>query len=416
MSELKQTLNAFTGTALFLNIVVGAGLLVIPGLAFEQVGISALLTWLLCIVVALPLVSVFIILGKYYPDAGGISHYAYKAFGSWMQKVAAFLLLGAVVLGLPAVALTGGHYLNSVLPFSVHFYASSMIILATLLNVISIDKVSKVLGVIGSSVIVVLLILLIISFIGLNVDPNEGYSFIEQNSFDIDIIFLPFMMIFFAFTGWEVGSHSAEEFRNPERDFPLAMIFSFGIASVFYLAIAWVVQNSHMQTGFKSPFIELIYPVLGSNGSVIVAFVATLLVFANLFGAIWAISRLVYSLGRDTILPSVLADIKNGIPRRALVVVMTALLIGVLLDLSTVANLDSLMALSGQNFLILYGIAGASLFVLTQKLWVKCIAGSVLVIVIAVLQVAGVSFVYPLGLVIVASIFHFRQLKLRVRL
>nr|WP_255016380.1 amino acid permease [Psychrobacter sp. PraFG1]UTT87647.1 amino acid permease [Psychrobacter sp. PraFG1] len=331
-------------------------------------------------------------------------------------KSSRFLLLGAVVLGLPAVALTGGHYLNSVLPFSVHFYASSMIILATLLNVISIDKVSKVLGVIGSSVIVILLILLIISFIGLNVDPNEGYSFIEQNSFDIDIIFLPFMMIFFAFTGWEVGSHSAEEFRNPERDFPLAMIFSFGIASVFYLAIAWVVQNSHMQTGFKSPFIELIYPVLGSNGSVIVAFVATLLVFANLFGAIWAISRLVYSLGRDTILPSVLADIKNGIPRRALVVVMTALLIGVLLDLSTVANLDSLMALSGQNFLILYGIAGASLFVLTQKLWVKCIAGSVLVIVIAVLQVAGVSFVYPLGLVIVASIFHFRQLKLRVRL
>ena len=109
MSELKKTLTLYSGTALFLNIVIGAGLLVLPGLAYQQVGDVALMSWFLSALIALPLLLVFVVLGKYYPDSGGIAHYAFRAFGGWMQRVSAFLFLGAVVLGLPSIAMTGGY-------------------------------------------------------------------------------------------------------------------------------------------------------------------------------------------------------------------------------------------------------------------------------------------------------------------
>ncbi len=48
--------------------------------------------------------------------------------------------------------------------------------------------------------------------------------------------FLPFMMLFFAFTGWEVAAGISEEFKRPEIDFPRAMFCSFShcLHIVFY--------------------------------------------------------------------------------------------------------------------------------------------------------------------------------------
>ncbi len=330
MSELKKTLTLYGGTALFLNIVIGAGLLVLPGLAYQQVGDIALMSWFVCTLFALPLLLVFVVLGKHYPDSGGIAHYAFRAFGGWMQKVSAFLFLGAVVFGLPSIAMTGGYYLNAIFPFSTHFYAVALIVIAALLHGVSGSGVSRVLGWIGSGVIAVLLILLAISIIGLEI--NQNAPILPKWNFDgisLTVLLTPFMMIFFAFTGWEVGSHAAEEFKNSVRDFPLAMIFSFIIASIFYLTIAWVVQKSAIQTGFESPFIEVTRPVLGNNGKYAVAFVAALLILANLFGGVWGVSRLVYSLGRDKILPEVLAVTQNGTPLRAVFVVVLCLLVSV---------------------------------------------------------------------------------------
>ena len=58
MSSLQKSLTTFSGTALMMNMVVGAGLL------------------------SLPLIAVFVIMGRRYPNAGGVAHFAAQAFGS----------------------------------------------------------------------------------------------------------------------------------------------------------------------------------------------------------------------------------------------------------------------------------------------------------------------------------------------
>lgn len=428
VSKLNKTLTLYSGTTLFLNIVIGAGLLVIPGLVYQQVADTALLSWLICALVGLVILCVFVVLGRNYPDAGGISHYAYKAFGSFMQRVSAYLLLGAVVLGLPSIAMTGGYYLDSVfslpsslpssmssfLPFafsfhgSVHLYAVAIVLLSAVLHLSAGQSVSKVLGVIGSGVIIVLLVLLAISLMGL--DFSNATKPIELiGKVDYQSALMPFMMIFFAFTGWGIAAHSAEEFVDSQRDFPLAMVASFVIATVFYLAIAWVVQQSSLSSHFESPFLLLTKPVLGDKGVYLVAMVAVLIIFANIFGAVWGISRLLYSLGQNKILPSVITVTDKGVPKRAIIVVSLALLLTISLDYLQVLNIKSMLALAGQNFLILYGIASACLFVLTNSFRLKGLAIAVLLLVLILLYVAGVNVFYPMGLIGLAVVGHWWQ-------
>ena len=71
--QLNRSLTIFRGTGILLNIVIGAGLLSLPGLAIQEVGDQALYAWLLCAAAALPLVGVFILLARLYPNAGGIA-------------------------------------------------------------------------------------------------------------------------------------------------------------------------------------------------------------------------------------------------------------------------------------------------------------------------------------------------------
>ena len=47
-------------------------------------------------------------MGKRFPNAGGIAHFAEIAFGQAFYSIASFLFMGAVAFGLPAIALTGG--------------------------------------------------------------------------------------------------------------------------------------------------------------------------------------------------------------------------------------------------------------------------------------------------------------------
>ena len=107
MTQLKKSLTPLGGAALMLNIVIGAGLLALPGLTVKIAGNMAIYVWIICIIVSLPMLGVFIIMGRRHPNIGGVSHFAKIAFGFHAYTISSFLFLGAVFLGLPAIALTG---------------------------------------------------------------------------------------------------------------------------------------------------------------------------------------------------------------------------------------------------------------------------------------------------------------------
>lgn len=400
---LSKSLGVFRGAALLLNIVIGAGLLTLPGLAIQQAGDRAFGAWVMCAVTSMPLLAVFIILGKRFPEAGGVTAYAFRGFGAMGRSAATVLFLGAVSLGLPAIALTGGHYLATFLGGSPHAYAIGMVLCGVLLHGLPGEGVATAMTWIASAIIAAVITFLIIGALGLlhlPADTSARAHYLTW-SWGADGTF---MMLFFAFTGWEVGAGIAEEFRNPKVDYPLAMILSFCLATVLYLCSAFIAQSSDLTGSYEAPFVAMTKPVLGSHAASLVALVAALIVLANLGAAIWGVSRLVFGLARDGSAPAVLAATVGGKPLAAVIVISTVIATVIVLDGVGFFGLAQLLTLAGQNFLIIYGIVAGALIALARSNLDRFLGSAVVALVMLLIVQQGQSLAYPAALVIGAAV------------
>jgi len=405
-SKLKNHLTVVGGTILILNIILGSGLLILPGLAYRDVGNVALYSWLVVGIITFPILLVVIELGKKYPSAGGVPHYAKMAFGKYAQLVTSLLFLGAVSLGLPSISLTGGYYISDLLHLglSPHAYAAIIIVVSALLAILNLELLKRVVNTLGG--LVIGLIVLYIVLCGLSLLSGEYDSTALGMNIEIGSLFTPFMMIFFSFAGWEIASHLTEEFKNPKRDFPIAMIVAFLIVTVLYLLSAWLVQALEISSGHETAFKSVVEMLLGQEGSVLVPVFAFALVFANIFGATWAVSRLMYYLSLEEYIPQYFSKTRDGIPVRAVVLTSTILLSVVGANYLELLDIEYMFTLAGQNFFIIYGVAAASLWKLSNGVYRRAIAASVLLSICVISYVNSVSIQYPIGIFVLAAIIH----------
>ncbi|MBL4644917.1 MAG: amino acid permease [Rhizobiales bacterium] len=405
MSELSKSLNTWRGAALMLNIVIGAGLLALPGLAVQNAGHLAVYSWLVCAIVSLPLIGIFVLLGRRYPNAGGIAHFTGIAFGRPGYAAASLVFLGAVLFGLPSIALTGGHYLSVLTGASPHLMALLLLVLATLGLLVPSALSAQINTYLAFAILCTILFVLISGWVligdattgtggGVGLSPPDSLS-------DVAIIFAPFMIIFFAFTGWEVAAGLSEEFSNPKRDFPLAMIISFVVILLIYIGIAVLAQKVPLEGYYETAFARIASVALGLSAERLVSILAAVIVLANLSGAIWAVSRLVFSLSREGYLPKQVQASKSGTPWVAVLITASALYLIVILDWFGFFGLGKMLALAGQNFIILYGAAAISLFVLTNSLAERLLALVATLLVTALVILQGVNPAYPSALIII---------------
>lgn len=404
MSELKPTLTTLRGTGLMLNIVVGAGLLALPGLTVAVAGDQALWAWLVCALTAIPLLLVFVILGGRYPDAGGIAHFVRLAFGEAGYIAASLIFLGAVVFGLPAIALTAGHYIAAITGGAPAQIAAGIVVLAALTLTSSPDMAARLSTVIASTILVLLLAIICVGLGGVDWAATTT-SIAPPGDISPSIILAPFMMIFFAFTGWEVAAGLSEEFRNPKRDFPRAMLLSFAIATSLYLAMAFLAQTAPDASSHEAVFVEILGARFGAVGGVVVATVAALVITANLMGAIWAVSRMVFALSREGHLFIRLKLNAGGTPVSSVALTALAILLVLLADSLNLLNIEAMLSIAGQNFFILYGLAGVALFKQTGRRGERAVATLAILVVIGLLIAEGpVSLLYPIGLALVGIV------------
>lgn len=397
MSTLRQPLTMPRGTAVILNIVIGAGLLTLPGLAIRQAGELAFCSWILCGLVSFPLLAVLILLGRRYPNAGGIAHFARIPFGSRGYGAASLVFLGAVIFGIPSIALTGGHYASVLVGESPHAIALALLCFAMLIHLASSEWVARANSLLAA-IILCTIIAVVVSGLWLMGTSGMQANAIWPQRFDLAIVFSPFMMIFFAFTGWEVAAGLSEEFRSPARDFPRAMVASFVVVVLLYLAIAYLVQHVVLDGRYEVAFTQIAAISLGTWAKGAVAVIATVIILANLSGAIWAVSRLVFSLSREGWLPAMLQKGREGTPWLSVLATSAMFVIVLVADWAGFLGLERMLALAGQNFIVLYGIAAAALFRLSTHGGERLLAGTVVCLIVALVLLQGIPALYSLCL------------------
>ena len=106
----RSGLSVTQGVALMLGAVLGTGVLSLPGLAAEAAGPASLVAWGLLVLLSVPLAVTFAALGGRFPDGGGVSTYARRAFGARAATVVGWCFFFAVPVGAPPAAGFAGAY------------------------------------------------------------------------------------------------------------------------------------------------------------------------------------------------------------------------------------------------------------------------------------------------------------------
>jgi len=404
---LKPTLGLFSAVMLALSVVVGAGMLMLPGLVFETAGRDAYWSWIGDSLISVPLLWVFIRLGRAHPSAGGVAGFVGAAWPEARAGIA-FILLGTFGLGIPSIALTGGYYVADGLQLggagSGGALAASLVAALMLLAAAAIVGRGATLASRWQNVVMVVLIAVLVGLAGSTL-PRWGQEVHLPDPTGAPAIWQGMALAFFSYTGWELFAALSEEMKNPHRDFPLAVIISFVAVSLLYVGAALAVQSTVAPGDSllaRAPFLPIATAALGSGaGAGALAATVFLVIFANLVGAAWAASRLVFDMGRNGFLPAALRTEHldaRATPRAALTMVTALFLAVVAIHAVGGASLDVLLTLAGQNFFLLY-LACVAVFVkVTPNRWERGFALLSLVGLLAFAQIFGWSLLYPLAL------------------
>ncbi len=332
------------------------------------------------------------------PSAGSAFAYTDLAFGRAAGFITGWTLLLDYIL-LPAINyLIIGIYLHAQFPETPAIaFMLGAIVLVTGLNVVGIHVVRNV-----SLVLVVAQLGFAALFVWLALTRTEAQPSLVAPFYTSEMpwsgVFAGAAILCLSFLGFDAVSTLSEEAKDPSRTVPRAILLTTVAGGLIFIALAYAASLTlpdwrAIQVA-DTAGIEVVSPL---GGPVLVAlFLAAYIAgcVASAVASQASVSRILYVMGRDKVLPRSLFGVLNPrfrTPVRATLVVAAASLVVLFIDLATLASVISfgaLFAFSVVNLatikifivdrgartpgpLLRYGLCPAVGLVLTMWLWLS---------------------------------------------
>lgn len=409
-------------TAMSVTIVVGAGLLTLPGLSYAQAGRLGHLPWLLMSVLMLPLLAVFAFFARRHPSAGGVVGYIRLSLGPQLGAASEAIVIGTFSLGLPAIALIGATYLQQTLP--------GLPVGATAIGMVTIGLLFGMFGLrVSGAIQTAIATLIVLGLLGLcagywlhapsdngpDVFPLAGNGVLPMDALLGVLSALP--LVLFAYTGWEITAFLAEDMRDPARNLPRSIWASFVIVTLLYVFVAWTVASAATaDDGWRlAPIARLAESWLGVAGLRLTGIIATLLILANVTGAFLSTSRALFSAGRDGLLPQALAQVDGrGLPVRAMLTGWVLYVVVILVTQTSGLGVETLLQLAGQNFFVLYLLAAVGYTRLQQRTGPRLLGLVAILLVLAMMTLFSLPGILYCGALALLGLWGARKVPLDV--
>lgn len=404
-------LSVMQGVAMLVSALLGSGVFIIPAIAAQISGSWSLLAWAIMGLLIIPIVFTFAQLGKRYPHAGGTAYYVQLAFGERSARLVSWLFIWVVALGTPVITMTAANFLQNALVEAQlissntdyrMFIAVAILGLVFVINLFGLKTAASIQSVL--SVIIVSTLL----FSSLDSQLNQSFE-LPVSEFELSKIALTATFILWCFLGIEAITHIADDFENPERDFPLTIFIGISIALVVY----GLISTSLLQMGFYgdqeknlNSVVHLVESSLGHKGYIMVNLVGFCTCFISVSLYFVGFSRLLQSMAKQQQIHSVFSRVnKHNVAflglSFAVVLCLSMLIISHLLNL----QIDNLIAYANGLFILIYlaaGIAGAKLLTGKGK-WIAVLAS----IICAVLFIAlGKEMIFAVALTLILTAYY----------
>ncbi|EDI0905978.1 hypothetical protein CC898_21900 [Salmonella enterica subsp. enterica serovar Agona] len=234
MNELKKELGLVQGVILLTTSLLGTGVFALPELAALAAGDISLWAWPLLIILIFPIAIVFAVLGRHFPHAGGVAHFVGMAFGPRLQRVISWLFLSVIPVSFPAalhIAVGFGQALFGWQSEQLLFGELGTLGLLWFMGSRGASSSANLQAIIAG-----LIIALIAAILWKGAIKPADITFPAANEITFSRLCTALAIMFWGFVGIEAFTHLSSEFKNPERDFPRALIIGLMLAGSIYWA------------------------------------------------------------------------------------------------------------------------------------------------------------------------------------
>ncbi|MFB5630038.1 MAG: APC family permease [Nitrosopumilaceae archaeon] len=342
MSELKRHMGLFQLTMYGVGLILGAGIYVLIGEAAGFAGNSVWISFMLGAIAAMFAGLSYAELTALFPKAAAEYTFVKQAFKNnfiafiigWLTAITSMITAATVSLGF-------GGYLEEFVGLPITITAILLIGALSFVNFIGIKHSSWMNTVFA---IVTAGGLALIIFIGITYDNPVPVDYFEAPNGISGIVFA-FVLIFFAFIGFEDMANVAEEVKRPKKTLPRAIILSVVITGIIYVLVSLSVVRvvNWEQLGQSvAPLADVAKTSLGSNGGVTLSIIALFATASTVLITLVAGARMLYGMARDGSLPSFLSKVhcKTHTPWIAVVgILITSLGFAFIGDIVIVASI-----------------------------------------------------------------------------
>lgn len=408
--DLVRTLSVCQAVALAASLVIGSGVLGLPGIVLEEVAPRyAALAWVATAAAMVPFIVIFAALGSHFPSSPGLLSYAESAYGKAGRKAASLLLFSNIVIGFPALVLIGGSFLQALVgadPKTVPAFGTAILILAVAFNLLGLRLTAgfNALGLIilSSFIVLVTLSRSDLFLAGMKLLPISIVGIADDGRAALVSVWKGAALIFWAFLGWENLGFGVQEIKNPRRAVPLVFGWSFVLVTMLFLMPALTCIGAAAQ-GRRS--------VLGAagimslvDGSVLrplCSLVLVLLIIGNANAWMYTVSRLLFAEATDGILPRSLGRLSDGgVPVRCLLLCLAVVLTSISVCWLAGMKISNLILLVNQNCLFLFLVSIRTYAALATS-WIRwVVVPTALVTCSLALSGFSVWILYPISLIV----------------
>ena len=385
MMELRRELGLWAALAIVVGTVIGSGIFRVPQTMILSLGSVPLvfLVWIAGGALSLAGALTYAELAAALPGAGGEYVYLTEAYGPLWGFLYAWTQMWVAKSGSIATLATAFFEYTAYFipqfervwvhagPFEIKYgqvFALALILMLGLVNYFGV-KVGGGVQVAFTSIKVALIALIVLAGIFYSHPVPAGAP--APPASEIPPLFAGFIAALvaalWAYDGWNNVGMVASEIKNPQRNLPVSLIFGTAGVITIYVLANWAyfrVLTPFEVGAHKLVAAEMMQRIQGSAGAAAVSIAAMISIFAALNGSLLSGARVPYAAARDGLFFRAAARVHPAFHTPGVSILM-------------LSAWSSLLVLSGKydelfDFVIfgswiLYGMAGASVFVLRRK-------------------------------------------------
>ena len=363
--KLIRGIGRWDLTAVVINCIIGAGIFGLPSKVYALLGSYSIVACVACAIIVAVIVLCYAEVASRFDATGGPYLYAREAYGSavgfevgwlyWLARVTTGAANGNLLidyLGVFWPSITSGS--------SRILLIVALTLVLTLVNLIGIKQSTVFTNIFTVGKLVPMVLFAVV-----------GLWFIAPANFNFEIVpsygaaSVGMVSLLYAFVGFEVAVIPGGEVKDPQRNFPFALLVGLAIVALLYITIQIVsIGTLPGLATSKTPLADAAANFMGPIGGLVIVAGASMSILGNLNVGLIGASRLLYAMGDRRDLPPLIAATHSTMKTPYVSLFITAT---VILILTVQLSFVSALAMATITRLVVYASTCIALPIFRKK-------------------------------------------------